>query len=75
MAVAADKPLRVFLSYSHDSAAHATRVLSLADRLRQEGIDAWIDQYDPAPGQGWLRWMVDEIAKADRVLEIGRAHV
>lgn len=64
------KPLRVFVSYSHDSAEHAERVLALADRLRRDGLDAWIDQYEPAPEQGWPRWMVDEIGKADRVLAI-----
>ena len=64
------KPLRVFVSYSHDSAGHAERVLALADRLRRDGLDAWIDQYDPEPEQGWPRWMVDEIDRADRVLAI-----
>jgi hypothetical protein len=64
------KPLRVFVSYSHDSAEHAERVLALADRLRRDGLDAWIDQYDPEPEDGWPRWMVDEIDKADRVLAI-----
>ncbi|HEX9732715.1 MAG TPA: SEFIR domain-containing protein [Thermoanaerobaculia bacterium] len=33
------KPLRVFVSYSHDSAEHAERVLALADRLRRDGLD------------------------------------
>jgi serine/threonine-protein kinase len=62
--------LRVFVSYSHDSAEHAERVLALADRLRRDGLDAWIDQYDPEPEQGWPRWMADEIARAERVLAI-----
>ncbi|HEX9736115.1 MAG TPA: toll/interleukin-1 receptor domain-containing protein [Thermoanaerobaculia bacterium] len=64
------KRLRVFLSYSHDSAEHAERVLALADRLRSDGLDAWIDQYEPEPEDGWPRWMVDQIEKADRVLAV-----
>lgn len=66
----AAKPLRVFLSYSHDSAAHAEKVLALADQLRQDGVDAWIDQYEPEPERGWPRWMVGEIERADRVLAV-----
>ena len=62
------RPPRVFLSYSHDSAEHENRVLSLANRLRREGVDARIDQYDPAPPKGWPLWMDLEIQKADFVL-------
>ena len=63
-------PTRVFVSYSHDSPAHAERVLVLADRLRHDGVDARLDQYEPSPTQGWPRWMVDEIAAADFVLVV-----
>jgi hypothetical protein len=28
-----------------DSAEHTEAVLALAQRLRQDGLDAWIDQY------------------------------
>jgi hypothetical protein len=41
----AEAPPRVFISYSHDSAAHEDRVLALANRLRGDGVDATIDQY------------------------------
>ena len=37
----------------------------MADRLRQDGIDAVIDQYDTAPPDGWPIWMDCEIRKAD----------
>ena len=48
----ADAP-RVFLSYSHDSAAHADRVLALADALCDGGIDVILDRYvHPAPPEG-----------------------
>jgi hypothetical protein len=61
-------PPKVFLSYSHDSPEHEDRVLALANRLRQDGIDAIVDQYVPAPPQGWPQWMEREIQAADFVL-------
>ena len=37
------QPPKVFISYSHDSPDHEARVLTLANRLRDDGIDAtWI---------------------------------
>ena len=61
-------PLRVFISYSHDSKEHAKRVLELSDRLRAEGIDCNIDQYEPSPPEDWPRWMINQIEGADYVL-------
>jgi NADH:ubiquinone oxidoreductase subunit len=43
-------------------------VLALANRLRQDGVDAMVDQYDPKPPQGWLHWMTEQIPAADFVL-------
>ncbi len=57
-----------FLSYSHDSNEHADNVLALADRLRSEGIDVRLDQYEPAPTEGWPRWMDRQINECDYVL-------
>lgn len=62
------RPPRVFISYSHDSPAHADRVLDLADRLRRDGIDATIDQYVGVPPEGWPRWMDRQVAESDFVL-------
>jgi formylglycine-generating enzyme required for sulfatase activity len=61
---------RVFLSYSHDSAEHKDRVLALCDRLRADGINAWIDQYEIAPQEGWPRWCIRQVEEADFVLAI-----
>ena len=61
---------RVFISYSHDSPEHADRVLALADRLREEGVDAQIDQYEASPPEGWPRWMRRQIKQADFVLVV-----
>lgn len=64
------RPPRVFISYRHepDRPEHADRVLGLADRLRANGIDAIIDQYETAPPDGWPTWCEREIGSADFVL-------
>jgi SEFIR domain len=59
---------RAFISYSHDSAEHSRRVRALADRLRSDGIEAWIDQYVQDPSEGWIRWMRTQVKEANRVL-------
>ncbi len=61
-------PPRVFISYSHDSPEHADRVLALSDRLRKDGIDCILDQYELSPPEGWPRWMDRHICDADFVL-------
>jgi len=61
-------PIRVFISYSHDSAQHKINVLELANRLRHEGIDAWIDRYVEFPEEGWPQWMTNQISLADSIL-------
>jgi formylglycine-generating enzyme required for sulfatase activity len=61
-------PPRVFISYSHDSEEHRDRVLGLAQQLRRDGVDAWLDQFEPAPPQGWPRWMLDEMQRAEFVV-------
>ena len=61
---------RVFISYSHDSEAHKDRVLGLADRLRQDGVDAILDRYEVAPPHGWASWMHEQIENAEFVLMI-----
>lgn len=61
----------VFISYSQDSVAFADQVLSFSNRLRSEGIDAVLDQYEEAPPEGWPRWMENNIDRADYVVVIG----
>lgn len=65
-----DDPPRVFVSYSHDSSEHAERVLLLADRLRSDGIEVNIDQYEISPPEGWQRWMDRQIRDAKFVLMV-----
>jgi SEFIR domain-containing protein len=62
---------RVFISYSHDSPDHKDRVLSLSERLRQDGLETSLDQYvRGTPRQKWPRWMLDQLDWADFVLVI-----
>ena len=61
----------VFISYSQDSLSFADQVLSFANKLRREGIDAILDQYEEAPSEGWPRWMENSITRADYVIMIG----
>jgi hypothetical protein len=64
------RPPRIFISYSHDTVEHQERVLDLADRLRADGIDAEIDQYNSSPPEGWPLWCERQIAAADVVLMV-----
>jgi len=73
-------PPRVFISYAHQTAesaesatpaepsSHADWVLALADRLRDDGIDAVIDQYEQWPEKGWRGWMNEQLKRADWLL-------
>lgn len=62
---------RVFISYSHDSEEHRERVLGLAERLRQDGLDAQLDQYvNGSPVEGWPRWMRAQLKAAEFVLVV-----
>jgi SEFIR domain-containing protein/TIR domain-containing protein len=63
-------PVRVFIAYSHDSDAHLARVLQLATRLRGDGVDAWLDQFSPAPEEGWPAWTARQIAEAEFVVVV-----
>jgi tetratricopeptide (TPR) repeat protein len=61
---------KVFISYSHDSEEHKERVRLLANRLRQDGVDATIDQYEASPPEGWPVWMERQVRESDFVLVI-----
>ena len=61
-------PVRVFISYSHDSLEHRTRIWNFAKKLRNDGVDAIIDQYFPFPEEGFPKWMEEQIEVADFVI-------
>lgn len=64
------KQSRVFISYAHESEAHNERVFELSERLRSEGVDCYIDQYEVSPPDGWPRWSRNQIRQADFVLVV-----
>ena len=61
---------KVFISYSHDSPEHKQWVSELAARLRRNGVDAILDQWDLGLGDDVTRFMERGIVDADRVLVI-----
>jgi len=60
----------VFISYSHDSPVHEAKVLALANRLRADGIDAVLDQYESFPAEAWEMWGQRRIQAARFVLVV-----
>lgn len=61
---------KAFISYSHDSQEHKKWVLDLATRLRNNGVDAILDQWDLKPGDDLPHFMERGLASADRVLMV-----
>ena len=61
---------KVFISYSHDSPAHKKWVLELGTKLRKNGIDAILDQWDLNPGDDMTRFMEKGVKDSDRVLVV-----
>jgi len=82
MSSSAPDNVKVFISYSHDSDQHKDRVLTLSDRLRADGIDCTIDQYETFPPEGWARWCNElcgrtkpRIAMMDELITIHQEHL
>jgi hypothetical protein len=63
-------PMRVFISYAHDDAAHEERVRSFWLFLRGHGVDARLDLAVAGRRVDWAEWMTREVRDADRVLVI-----
>ena len=59
-----------FISYSQDNQEHKRWVLELATRLRGNGVDAVLDQWDLGPGGDLPHFMEQSIAKANRIVMI-----
>ena len=62
--------LKVFISYSQDSIDFADKIFNFSNRLRGEGIDAILDQYEESPPEGWPRWMENSINAAKYVIVV-----
>ena len=61
---------RVFISYTRTNEANALWVKCLADALRQNGVDARLDQFHLKPGFDLPQWMTNEVIMAEKVLLI-----
>ncbi|MDD4863370.1 MAG: toll/interleukin-1 receptor domain-containing protein [Alishewanella agri] len=61
---------KCFVSYSHDSMDHKKWVLDFATRLRNNGVDAILDQWDLQPGDDLPHFMERGLIAADRVLMV-----
>lgn len=63
-------PPKVFISYSWDNEEHKDWVLELSNKLRSNGIDSNIDQYELQPGHSITQFMEKSIRENDFVLFI-----
>jgi tetratricopeptide (TPR) repeat protein len=64
---------RVFISYAHESEAHAESVRDLWIFLRANGVDARLDRPAAEQRQDWPLWMGDQVREADHILVIASA--
>ena len=64
------KTPKVFISYSHDSPKHKEWVLELSTKLRGNGVDVTLDQWDLGPGDDLTRFMEVGVRDFDRVIVI-----
>ena len=62
------QPPKIFISYSHDDPSHKSWVKELATYLRDNGIDAILDQWDLALGSDLAKFMEHGLSKSERVL-------
>ncbi len=64
------EPPKVFISYSHDSDKHKEWVLKLSCRLRENGVDVILDQWDLGAGDDLTLFMEIGVRDSVRVLVI-----
>ncbi|ELB1642093.1 toll/interleukin-1 receptor domain-containing protein [Vibrio alginolyticus] len=61
---------KVFISYSHDDQAHKKWVLELAQRLRNSGVDAILDQFRVGLGDDLGSFMEKSVSESDRIIMV-----
>lgn len=61
---------KVFISYAWEDVTFSEKILKLSNKLRENGIDAIIDQYEENPDLGWPMWMENQIENSDYVLVV-----
>jgi NB-ARC domain/SEFIR domain len=65
---ASRNPVRVFVSYSHESDEHMAAVYDFYVLLRSQGIDAKLDRPAAERRQDWPAWMLEQVRAARFVL-------
>ena len=61
---------KAFISYSHDNQEHKKWALELATRLRNNGIDAILDQFELQPGADLPHFMETHLATSNKIIMI-----
>jgi len=61
---------KIFISYSHDTLEHKKWVLELATRLRNNGTDAILDQFELRPGDDIPHFMETHLASSLKILMV-----
>lgn len=61
---------KVFISYSHDDQSHKKWVLELAQRLRNSGVDAILDQFRVGLGDDLGIFMEKSVEESDRIIMV-----
>jgi hypothetical protein len=61
---------KVFISYSHDTIDHKKWVLELAIRMRNNGIDAILDQWELNPGDDLPHFMETHLSDSDKIVMV-----
>jgi hypothetical protein len=64
----AQRPLRVFVSYTKSTSSHQEWVKEMAAHLRSSGVDARLDVWHLRHGMDVAQWMCNELDMADRVI-------
>ena len=57
--------LKIFISYSHTD---LDAVQALCSRLKNDGVDVWLDKEDLSPGQHWQNEIRRAIIRSDLVI-------
>ncbi|MFJ6677404.1 toll/interleukin-1 receptor domain-containing protein [Actinosynnema sp. NPDC091369] len=66
----AGRPLKVFVSYAHDSPRHKDDVRALAGVLEQCGMSVTLDQWSSPGRQDWSSWATGGMSEADYVVVV-----
>lgn len=61
---------KVFISYSHDSPEHKEWIRNLAMRLRTNGVDATIDEWEIGPGDDLPHFMETQLSSSEYVVVV-----